>query len=698
MWTLPQVLRVLGVVALIWLGWHWVDEWRRQRELLSVTYRIGADQAPPYYFRDKSGKPVGLAVDVLSEAARRSGVKLEWVFVGQGPDYGLEQGKVSIWPALTLTPQRYRRWYSTTPWLTNNFILLTRADTIVPKLRNGEGSVLGHFRAPFVGGLAQRLFPRSGRRSFPNRETAIQAMCANDVDGVILEARILETLVLKRPQGCEATDFELHPLPDAHSELRIISDRAVAPVADILRREISAMAWDGALSRCLERWSVISSQDAQSVYHLQDAERWTLLYRVTAALALLFVGVLLWQLHRIRTVSRRALMAQRAAEQANAAKSEFLANMSHEMRTPLHGVIGMTELILSGAVPAGLRADLEVVRKSGESLLTVINDVLDLTRIEAGKMQVEAAPFAVCEVLQGVLEQCRSHARTKGLELRLEGCDQSYPRVVGDAAKLRQVLTNFVYNAIKFTEQGSVEVTLVSGAPNVTRIEVSDTGPGIQPDLLPQLFRKFSQGDSSTTRRHGGSGLGLAIAKDLAHLMGGKVGVESAAGSGATFWIELPLRVASPSDELRPAREDLPARKFPGRRVLLMEDNAINQTLIVRLLRTLECDVDVASNGQAGLEMWRKTRYDAILVDCQMPVLDGYGATARIRSEETGRARTPIIALTASAIAGDRERCMAVGMDGYLSKPVRLGTIVAALAPYLEAAEREPAAPVTSAP
>lgn len=375
------------------------------------------------------------------------------------------------------------------------------------------------------------------------------------------------------------------------------------------------------------------------------------------------------------------------AKQAVKAKAEFLATMSHEIRTPLNGVIGMVSLLNRTTLDEAQQDYLATVGRSGDALLAIINDILDFSKIEAGQLSLESVDFNLQALAEDVVEITRFSVAEKGLEVQLDWMDGMPQWLLADPTRLRQVIQNLMSNAAKFTKEGGLTLKVSSSRAQEEqinlRVEVIDTGIGISPEQQKLLFQPFSQADASTTRKFGGTGLGLAICMQIVEQMGGRIGVQSKPGEGSCFWFELPVPIGQPQESHN--SQPGPALVTPqqDQRVLLVEDNAINRKLAIAILDQLSIPHHIAKDGSEAVAAFSTGHYSLILMDCSMPVMDGYEATQRIRELEKDGPRTPIIALTANALAGDREKALQAGMDDHLSKPYAVEDLQKILAQWM---------------
>ncbi len=675
---------ITGLLALSVAGLFWYGQRRREATRLAVlrsrVYRIGADHAPPYYTHKPDGSVEGLAVEVMNRAAEQAGIRLRWIAIQGQPDEALAKGEVDLWPALNGAMLGHERFHFSVPWLQNNFVSVTITNT--PR----QPVVVGVRRSNTTIQKAKAAFPGAQVRAYRLREEALLALCQNEVTVAAFESRFLDAALLNRPPPCDGKPLSVKLLRGFHSNLSIASRHEAAAVGDLLRQGINQAADKGLFGDALDKWSALSSSDSRALFALEEAEKtnrdlkerlWFGRFIVAAVLALALLAY---------RASQLARAAQAVAEKAAQAKTDFLANVSHEIRTPLNGVIGMAALLAEGDWNESKREDLRTLQDSAHSLLGVLNDVLDFSKLEAGRCQLVPEAFNPAALLTRVRDLFQSLARQKQLELHLDLPPDLPEALTGDAARLRQILMNFAGNALKFTERGEVrifaQVLARTDRGAKLRLGVSDTGIGIPAGVRRRLFEKFEQADTSMSRQYGGTGLGLAISKRLAELMNGSVGLSSQAGVGSTFWVDLELAVAGP---LLPVAipQETKARRFAGR-VLVAEDNAVNRKLIDRMLSRYGIEAVLVNDGKQALEQLRAQRFDLVLMDCQMPLLDGYEATRLWRAEEAPEDRIPVVAITAHAFPQDSARCHAAGMNDYLSKPIEAVAFEAVLARYLK--------------
>ncbi len=448
-------------------------------------------------------------------------------------------------------------------------------------------------------------------------------------------------------------------------------------------------SWEGPLADEFGTWMTAFAVAARTpegavrdVFGLDiDASGWrrdlTLQALKVAAYVWLTLGLPLAVWTSVRKKLRLVKLLRTAKEEAEAgyrSKSRFLATMSHEIRTPLNGMMGVASVLGQMPMPREQRELVEVISRSGESLLVIINDILDISRIDSGKVELENRPFGLRACFSDVDSLFQPLARAKGLSLSIQVAENLPAFATGDETRLRQVLTNLVSNALKFTEKGSIRVSADAAAGEAghltLRFAVADTGIGIPADKKARLFSSFSQADASITRRFGGTGLGLAICKRLCELMDGTISLESEPGRGTTFRVELQLaRYEGPDLPAAPEPTPPATARLRALRVLVVEDNAVNRLVMKKMLGLFGIAPDLAEDGEAACDAVQRSSYDVVLMDLEMPRLDGLSATRRIRTLELP-VQPWIIAVTADALAGDREKCMAAGMDDYVTKPV----------------------------
>ena len=674
---------VLAVVsALAYATWRKLES---RRMAVAKVYRIAYDSTPPHYDHIPGKGAAGFAIDVMNEAAKRAGVQLEWVYLPNGARAALFAGQVDFSPLGYYRPGAYPNLHQTRPWTEDYHVLVWDKAKFAADVSDWSGRTVAHVSRVASAEMAAARFKGSALVAAKSRRDALRAVCAGTADVAFVDLRVIESALLERPEGCERVHFQVRQSADSIDAMSLFARPAAAAVADILRDRIDTMIDDGTFTRIADRWFVFSGAELRNVTRLQQRNEQLRLLTALCAVMAIAIGVLVILIRKLRA-------ARAAADRARVLQAEFLANVSHEIRTPMNGVIGAAEIVLDTDLTDNQRDYVETVRDSALTQLELLNQILDQSKLDSGVMMLDTDAFSPARLIAQIERTFQHAASRKGLWLRHAIDGDSAPCVRGDQLRIRQIVSNLVGNAIKFTANGGVEIRLsmeAHGGMITLGVAVVDTGIGIPPGQHASIFERFRQADASTTRRYGGTGLGLTIARHLAQLMNGDITLASEPGQGSTFTFRVVLP-AAPGESSIPARVEQSTIVLRGSRVLLVEDNAVNRKVASEILRKMGAVVTVAVNGREAVSVCSEQRFDAVLMDCHMPEMDGYSATAAIRKLPSPICDVPIIALTAGVSSEERKTALAAGMTAFLAKPVNRDELAAALA---DVARKEPARP-----
>lgn len=657
----PKRFYVFGLLAALGFALFLTKD---SNEFAGRSYRIGVASFPPYLVAPNGGEPKGFAVDTIREAARRLDMRLEWVPVRISAFQTLTDGEADLYPMLAQVSGREGKVAISEPWWENGMVMISHQNAPIHKPADAKGKRIALIHHTFGLQRLEEAFPGAVGVPEKDYDAVLWHTCNGTTAGSLLDMRMAAVLALL-PQ-CAGVDLVQHWVPEMNITYGVGGRLGMEREVAALRSRIVEMAQDGTLTRLGEPWGVqVPNQNRLLGMMVASGARgqlygWIAVVLGLASLALVVLGFSLRE-------------ARRRAEEALRLRSQFVANLSHEIRTPMHGVLGMTELLEQTKLDGLQSKYVTSIATAGQGLMRILNELLDFAKMESGNLVVETIAYSPADVAREAGRLFEASARQKGLEWSVKVDNAGPAWLMGDPSRVKQVLMNLLGNAVKFTETGAVRLKVkLSADGKRVRYSVRDDGVGLPKEHRSAIFEAFRQGDGSTSRKYGGTGLGLAISSGLVQSMGGEIGVNSELGRGSEFWFELPLAVTSmpePEGRDRPMPTGEALQGIEGMRVLVAEDNPVNLRVLTAHLQKLGCAWWVAKNGEEAVAMAQQESFDAILMDGQMPCMDGFEATRLIRKLEGAQGNVPVIGVTACAFEEDRQRCLDSGMNAVVTKP-----------------------------